>query len=147
MFRCIQCNIEINVKKCRIKQNPNRFCRNCYRNKCEGKSKHGGGYILVRTIPGRNGRRELEHRLVMEKFLGRKLSSKQEAVWTENKAIYGRNHGRSFMCYLCRPCNAYVGCHNNTRKPLGTMADAETREWRKKAHAVIDLIWKSKKMS
>ena len=66
----------------------------------------------------------------------------KEAVWTENKAIYGRNYGRSFMCYYCQPCGAYVGCHNNTRKPLGTMANKELREWRKKAHAVIDPIWK-----
>lgn len=51
------------------------------------------------------------------------------------------------MTYLCKPCNAYVGCHNNSRKPLGTMANAETREWRKKAHAIFDQLWKTKKMS
>lgn len=66
----------------------------------------------------------------------------QEAIWTENKAIYGKNYGSSYMCYLCKPCNAYVGCHKNTRKPLGTMANAETREWRKKAHAAFDPTWK-----
>jgi hypothetical protein len=66
----------------------------------------------------------------------------KEAVWTENKAIYGRNYGNSFMCYYCAPCNAYVGCHQNTRRPLGTMANAGLREWRKKTHAVIDPLWK-----
>lgn len=69
------------------------------------------------------------------------------AIWTENKAIYGNNYGKSYMCYYCKPCDAYVGCHNNTRKPLGTMANAETREWRKTAHAAFDPIWKSGKMS
>ena len=64
------------------------------------------------------------------------------AEWVENKAIYGKNYGKSVMIYLCRPCNAYVGCHNNTRKPLGTMANAETRAWRKKAHEKFDVLWR-----
>lgn len=67
----------------------------------------------------------------------------QEAIWTENKAIYGKNYGKSYMMYWCKPCDARVGCHNNTRKPLGTMANAETREWRKKAHAIFDPLWKN----
>ena len=66
----------------------------------------------------------------------------KEAIWTENKAIYGKNYGRSYMCYYCKPCNAYVGCHNNSKAPLGTMANEETREWRKKAHATFDPVWK-----
>ncbi len=66
-----------------------------------------------------------------------------DAVWCENKEIYGRNWGKSYMCWLCKPCNAYVGCHNNTREPLGTLANKELREWRKKAHAKIDPLWKS----
>ena len=65
-----------------------------------------------------------------------------EAQWTENKEIYGKNYGRSYMVYLCKPCDAYVGCHNNTRKPLGTMANKETRLWRNKAHVVFDPMWK-----
>lgn len=68
----------------------------------------------------------------------------KEAVWTENKAIYGKNYGKSYMCYYCKPCNAYVGCHKNSKAPLGTMANAELREWRKKAHAEFDPIWKNR---
>lgn len=45
------------------------------------------------------------------------------------------------MCYYCKPCNAYVGCHKNSKAPLGTMANAELREWRKKSHAIFDPIW------
>lgn len=70
----------------------------------------------------------------------------KEAEWCENKAIYGRNYGKSFMCYYCKDCDAYVGCHNNTRKPLGTMANKELREWRRKTHYHIDPIWKEGKM-
>jgi zinc-finger-containing domain len=67
------------------------------------------------------------------------------AIWCENKEIYGRNYGRSYMCYLCKDCGAYVGCHNNSKMPLGSMANKELRQWRMKAHAVIDPLWKSRK--
>ena len=69
---------------------------------------------------------------------------KKEAPWVENKEIYnGKNYGKSYMCYYCKPCDAYVGCHNNTKQPLGTMANKEMREWRKKVHAKIDPLWKN----
>lgn len=45
--------------------------------------------------------------------------------------------------YLCRPCDAYVGCHPETTKALGTLANAELRELRKKAHATFDPMWKA----
>jgi len=68
---------------------------------------------------------------------------KNEAKFGPNEEWYGRRYGKSYMCYYCKPCNAYVGTHNNTDKPLGTMANKELREWRRKAHAVIDPLWKS----
>ena len=70
---------------------------------------------------------------------------KKEAPWVENSAIYGRRYGNSYMCYYCKDCDAYVGCHNNTRNALGTMANKELREARMRVHAVIDPLWKSKK--
>lgn len=70
---------------------------------------------------------------------------KQPAQWVSNEVIYGRRFGDSYMIYYCVKDNAYVGCHKNTHKALGTMANAELREWRIKAHAVIDPLWKSKK--
>lgn len=71
---------------------------------------------------------------------------KKDAKWCENKEIYGKNYGRSYMCWHCADCNAYVGCHNNTTDPLGTMADKETRKWRQKAHQVLDPIWRNHRM-
>lgn len=56
----------------------------------------------------------------------------QQAQWVENKEIYGRNYGKSYMIWLCKQCDAYVGCHNNTKKSLGTLANKELRERRKK---------------
>ncbi len=70
-----------------------------------------------------------------------------EAEWVENKEIYGKNYGKSYMAYLCRQDNAFVGCHNNSKHPLGTMANKELRTWRMKVHAAIDPFWKSGKVS
>ena len=56
---------------------------------------------------------------------------KKEALWCENKEIYGRNYGNSYMMWLCKPCDMYVGCHQNTKRSLGIMADKETRELKK----------------
>jgi hypothetical protein len=72
---------------------------------------------------------------------------KKEAPWVENKEKYGRNYGKSYMCYYCKECDTYVGCHNNTRKALGTMADKETQQWRMKAHQVFDPLWRNGKMT
>ena len=70
----------------------------------------------------------------------------KKAQWCENKIIYGRNYGKSYMCYYCADCDAYVGCHQNTQIPLGTMANKELRGLRIKAHNLIDPLWKSGKM-
>lgn len=66
----------------------------------------------------------------------------EQAEWVDNKEVYGVSFGRSHMIYLCRKCGAYVGCHNNTRTPLGTMANSELRDWRVGAHNAIDPLWR-----
>jgi hypothetical protein len=53
--------------------------------------------------------------------------------------IYGRSYG---MVYYCAPCDAYVGVHKGTDRPLGRLANAELRKWRNKAHASFDPLWK-----
>lgn len=71
----------------------------------------------------------------------------KEAEWVSNEVVYGRRYGKSYMCYYCRDCDSYVGCHNNTREALGTMANRELRQLRIQAHAVFDPLWKTGKMS
>lgn len=66
----------------------------------------------------------------------------KEAEWVENKEVYGRNYGKSYMIWLCRDCDAYVGCHNNTKRTKGLLANKELREVRKKAHALLDPHWR-----
>ena len=53
-------------------------------------------------------------------------------------------YGKSF--YLCGPCDAYVGCHDGTTKPLGRLANAELRAAKIAAHAAFDPLWQSGRM-
>lgn len=72
----------------------------------------------------------------------------KEAEWVENKEVYGKNYGDSYMIWLCRDCDAYVGCHKNTKTPKGQfLAKKDLRQARKEAHSFIDPLWKSGKMS
>lgn len=63
----------------------------------------------------------------------------RRAEYVDSKVVYGKSYG---MIYLCRHCMAYVGVHKGTDKPLGRLANAELRYWKKEAHAVFDPLWK-----
>lgn len=67
-----------------------------------------------------------------------------DAVLMDSAEVYnGRSHGNIWLCMNCR---AYVGVHKNDdmNRPLGRLANAELREWKKKAHAAFDPLWKGK---
>lgn len=49
--------------------------------------------------------------------------------------------------HRCKPCGAYAGCHPGTTRALGPLANAETRRWRQKAHAMFDPLWKNGRMN
>lgn len=66
----------------------------------------------------------------------------QPSVYVDSAEVYqGRSYG---MIYLCRPCDAYVGVHKGTEKPLGRLANKELRQWKMKAHAAFDPIWQER---
>lgn len=46
--------------------------------------------------------------------------------------------------WRCRPCDAWVGCHDGTERPLGRLANAELRQAKQAAHAAFDPLWKRK---
>lgn len=48
------------------------------------------------------------------------------------------------MVWYCEPCNAWVGVHKGTDKPLGRLANAELRELKKEAHKYFDPLWEMK---
>jgi hypothetical protein len=58
---------------------------------------------------------------------------------------HGISYGLVYVCSKYPVCDAYVGVHKSTRKPLGRLANAELREWKMRAHAYFDPLWKSKR--
>lgn len=44
--------------------------------------------------------------------------------------------------YECAPCDARVGCHRGTDKPLGSLANGELRQARIAAHTAFDREWR-----
>jgi hypothetical protein len=60
-------------------------------------------------------------------------------------AIYPRRPDlASKLFWRCLACNAYVGCHKGTDKPLGNLANADLRRARQEAHAAFDPLWLGK---
>lgn len=44
--------------------------------------------------------------------------------------------------WRCEPCDAHVGCHGYSTRPLGRLADADTRAARMQAHDAFDPLWR-----
>ena len=53
----------------------------------------------------------------------------------------GRSYG---PIWYCKECQAWVGCHRGTNKPLGRLANAELRRMKRLAHASFDKLWRGK---
>ena len=70
---------------------------------------------------------------------------KREAILVPDTEIYnGNSYGG--MVYLCKLCDAYVGCHkegSSKGKPYGRLANSELREYKVNAHKAFDVLWKS----
>ena len=67
----------------------------------------------------------------------------QEAVLVTGETIYpGRVAFRNKYYYLCSPCQAYVGCHGDTKQAMGRLANAHLRALKSEAHAAFDPIWR-----
>ena len=60
-----------------------------------------------------------------------------------HQEVYGRDFSKWPYLYLCEACGAYVGLHPFTAIPLGTLADKNTRDARKKCKVPFESIWKS----
>ena len=66
----------------------------------------------------------------------------QPAKLVHSAQVYGKDYGG--MMWRCDPCDAHVGCHKGTSVPLGSLADADLRAARQRAHAAFDPIWRNK---
>lgn len=68
-----------------------------------------------------------------------------KSKFVNGNVIYpNQPHLKSKQFYHCKPCNAYVGVHEGTKKPYGTLANHELRKMRNKAHSAFDPLWKQK---
>ena len=51
------------------------------------------------------------------------------------------------MLYQCQNCNARVGCHKGTTRPLGDVANETLRLKRMETHRVFDKMWRQRRWS
>lgn len=67
------------------------------------------------------------------------------------RAVYGSAVKRLGLekeyIYQCQNCNARVGCHRGTTRPLGHVANETLRLKRMETHQVFDAFWKRRGMS
>lgn len=67
------------------------------------------------------------------------------AVLQSASLVYGEKATAKHL-YVCSQypvCNSYVGVHEQTLEPLGTLANPNLRHKRIQAHRLFDRIWKS----
>lgn len=66
-------------------------------------------------------------------------------------AVYGDATQRLGLAhefvYQCQNCNARVGCHKGTTRPLGDVANEVLRLKRMETHRVFDTFWKRRHMT
>lgn len=55
--------------------------------------------------------------------------------------IYRKSWG---FLWICRPCDAYVGCHGDSDIAKGSVADKALRDARQAAHKAFDPLWHAK---
>lgn len=70
---------------------------------------------------------------------------------TDARTVYGDAVQRlgleSEKIYLCQNCNARVGCHRSTTRPLGNVANEVLRLKRMETHNIFDAFWRCRGMT
>lgn len=68
-----------------------------------------------------------------------------KVIFTDSAVLYnGVSYGN---IYYCTNCNASVGVHKGTNKPLGTLANSALKLKRREAHNVFDGWWRARRMN
>ena len=72
----------------------------------------------------------------------------QTARLTTGATIYPhRPDLHALRFWACVACDAYVGCHRGTERPLGRLANLELRQAKMRAHAAFDPLWRARDRS
>lgn len=71
------------------------------------------------------------------------------AVLRKASYVHGANarNGYLYVCAGYPACDSYVGTHDGTIRPKGTLANSELRNKRIRTHRLFDQIWKQGIMS
>lgn len=73
-----------------------------------------------------------------------------DARLTDGSEVYPyREDLHSLPFWRCDTCKNWVGCHHKTKdrtRPLGNIPSPELKKARSHIHALIDPLWKSKKI-
>ncbi len=64
-----------------------------------------------------------------------------KVILTDASVLFGPKI--SGEIYLCTNCNASVGVHSGTTKPMGTLANKVLSLERAEVHRVFDALWKA----
>ncbi|EGN4906617.1 hypothetical protein IHZ02_001330 [Salmonella enterica] len=70
------------------------------------------------------------------------LLKKGEQIPEGVGSFYAQNY-----YWICFNCNAWVGCHKDTKIPYGTLANKNLRLLRRELHNIFDNIWRSGALS
>lgn len=62
----------------------------------------------------------------------------------DSAIIYSKSYGNIYLCTRYPKCDAFVGVHKKTNKPLGTLANSSLRELRKLCHKHFDKLWRKR---
>ena len=71
------------------------------------------------------------------------------AVLRQDDYVHG-SRGQGKFLYVCKnypACDSYVGVHEGTKIPLGTLANKTLRRKRIKAHRIFNLLWEKRLMT
>lgn len=69
----------------------------------------------------------------------------KRAEVVDGHSLYGYEHklsNKKFYC--CKPCEAWVGMHEGSNKPFGSLANAKLRKKRLDTHKAFDVLWRDK---
>jgi hypothetical protein len=69
----------------------------------------------------------------------------EKATQVRGATLYPFHYSlRDHIFWRCEACDAHVGCHQGTARPLGTLANNSVRRLRAQAHRHFDSLRKSK---
>lgn len=67
----------------------------------------------------------------------------ERATLIDSAIIYRESYGNIYLCSNYPECDSFVGVHNGTDIPHGSLANSKLREIRKTAHARFDQLWQT----